>query len=85
MDLAKNLSVSGTTLNRLLSVFAKIDGETMGAETLAQYLSMTERNARRLLANLSENGMARQVGEEAHGAGRPRKRYRIDLSKIRGM
>lgn len=85
MELAKHLNVNGTTLNRLLSVFTKIDGETMGAETLAQYLSMTERNARRLLANLAANGLAWEVGEEARGAGRPRKMYRIDLEKIRGV
>lgn len=83
MDLAKSLNVNGTTLNRLLSVFNKLDGATIGAESLAQYLSMTERNARRLLANLSANGMAVEIGEEAHGAGRPRKMYQIDLSKLR--
>ena len=83
MDLAKSLNVSGTTLNRLLSVFHKLDGATIGAESLAQYLSMTERNARRLLANLAANGMALESGEETHGAGRPRKMYRIDLGKLR--
>ncbi len=85
MELAKHLNINGTTLNRLLSVFVKIDGETMGAETLAQCLSMTERNARRLLGNLTANGMAQEVGEEARGAGRPRKMFRIDLSKLRGL
>ncbi len=83
MDLAKSLNVSGTTLNRLLSVFHKLDGATVGAETLAQYLSMTERNARRLLGNLAANGMAVESGEETSGAGRPRKMYRIDLTKLR--
>ena len=84
MDLAKSLNISGTTLNRLLSVFNKIDGATIGAESLAQYLSMTERNARRLLGNLAAKGLAVESGEEAHGAGRPRKMYRIDLSRLRG-
>jgi len=80
--LAKQLNVSGTTLNRLISVFAKIDGETLGAETLARHLSMTERNARRLLGTLSAHGMAVEAGEEYRGAGRPRKMYRIDVQKI---
>jgi hypothetical protein len=80
--LAKQVNVSGTTLNRLLSVYAKIDGESLGAETLATYLSMTERNARRLLGRLVERGMAVEVGEECHGAGRPRKLFRIDVQKI---
>lgn len=83
MELAKSLNVSGTTLNRLFSVFNKIDGATIGAESLAQYLSMTERNARRLLGNLAAHGMAVESAEEALGAGRPRKMYRIDLSKLR--
>ncbi len=82
LALAKQLNVSGTTLNRLLSVYAKIDGEILGAETLASYLSMTERNARRLLARLAEHGMAVEAGEESHGAGRPRKMFRIDVQKI---
>ena len=82
LSLAKQLNVSGTTLNRLLSVFAKIEGEVLGAETLAQHLSMTERNARRLLATLTAQGMAVETGEEHHGAGRPRKMYRIDVQKI---
>jgi len=82
LALAKQLNVSGTTLNRLLSVYAKIDGEILGAETLASYLSMTERNARRLLARLAEHGMAVEAGEECRGAGRPRKMFRIDVQKI---
>lgn len=83
--LAKRLNISGMTLNRLLSVFAKIDGATLGAETLAKYLSMTERNARRLLGNLSEQGMAVEIALETPGAGRPRKIYRLDLAKIRKL
>lgn len=80
--LAKRLNVSGTTLNRLISVFSKVDGETLGAETLARHLSMTERNARRLLGTLAVHGMAAETGEESRGAGRPRKMFRIDLQKL---
>lgn len=82
LSLAKQLNVSGTTLNRLISVFSKIDGEILGAETLARHLSMTERNARRLLHTLTDHGMAVENGEEYRGAGRPRKMYRIDVRKI---
>ena len=82
LSLAKQLNVSGTTLNRLISVFSKIDGEILGAETLARHLSMTERNARRLLNTLAAHGMAVENGEEYRGAGRPRKMYRIDVRKI---
>jgi hypothetical protein len=82
LALAKKLNISGTTLNKLLSVFTKIEGETIGAETLAQHLSMTERSARRLLGTLVQHGMALETGEEYRGAGRPRKMYRVDVKKI---
>ncbi|NMC30990.1 MAG: GTP cyclohydrolase [Veillonellaceae bacterium] len=82
LALAKKLNISGTTLNKLLSVFAKIEGEAIGAETLAQHLSMTERSARRLLGTLVQHGMALETGEEYRGAGRPRKMYRVDVKKI---
>lgn len=83
LALAKKLNISGTTLNKLLSVFVKIEGETIGAETLAQHLSMTERSARRLLGTLVQHGMATETGEEYRGAGRPRKVYRVDVAKIK--
>ena len=70
-------------MNKLLSVFVKIEGETIGAETLAQHLSMTERSARRLLGTLVQHGMATETGEEYRGAGRPRKVYRVDVAKIK--
>jgi hypothetical protein len=82
LALAKKLNISGTTLNKLLSVFSKIEGETIGAETLAQHLSMTERSARRLLGTLVQHGMAVETGEEYRGSGRPRKVYRVDVTKI---
>lgn len=82
LSLAKRLNVSGTTINRLMSVFAQLDGETIGAETLAQYLSMTERNARRLLHSMETQGLAVATGEEYRGAGRPRKMFRINMQKM---
>lgn len=82
LSIAKQLNISGTTLNRLMSVFIRIDGETLGAETLAQYLSMTQRNARRLLNAMETQGIATLTGEEYRGAGRPRKLYRINMQKV---
>ena len=82
-EMAGKLNISGMTLNRLFSVFAKIDGATLGAETLAKYLSMTERNARRIMGNLVEQGLAFEIMQENSGSGRPRKIYRLDFAKIR--
>jgi hypothetical protein len=85
LSLAKRLNISGTTLNRLLSVFIQLDGETIGAETLAKYLSMTERNARRLLHSMENHEYAVATGEEYRGAGRPRKMFRINMQKMLDM
>ena len=81
--MAKKLNISGTTLNKLIAVFAKIEGGAIGAEVLAQHLSMTERSARRLLGTLVRHGMASETGEEYRGTGRPRKMYRIEVQKIK--
>ena len=83
LALAKKLNISGTTLNKLIAVFAKIEGGAIGAEVLAQHLSMTERSARRLLGTLVRHGMASETGEEYRGTGRPRKMYRIEVQKIK--
>ncbi|EGO64952.1 hypothetical protein [Acetonema longum] len=76
-DLAQRLGISVTTLNRLLAAVAKLDKGSFAADDLALYLSMTTRNARRLLAGLVEQGLASVTGEEAVTKGRPRKLYTL--------
>jgi predicted transcriptional regulator len=76
-ELAKKLNLSGTTINKLMAVCQKLDGQVITADILARYLSVTPRSARRLLASLLAHGLASVAGEEAAGSGRPRKLYEI--------
>lgn len=76
-DLAQRLGISVTTLSRLLAALAQLDKSSFAADDLALYLSMTARNARRLLARLVEQGLASVAGEEAVTKGRPRKLYTL--------
>lgn len=80
---AEALSVSVTTLNRLLAVDEQVAMRPLKADEMALFLSVTTRSARRLLGLLTDNGLAEVVGEEARGKGRPSKVYRLFLDKIR--
>lgn len=79
---ADKLNVSFTTLNKLLASIEKLDRDTLAADDLALYLSITPRSARRLLTNLTEQGLAEVAGEEMMVKGRPRKLYKIDLRSL---
>jgi len=84
VDMARSLNVNATTLNRLMSSFTKLDGEVFGADVLAKQLSITPRSVNRLLGALVGKGAAEVVGEEAKGAGRPRRLYRIYPERLTG-
>lgn len=79
---ADQLNLSVTTVNRLLAVIDKLDTDTIGAEELAVYLSITSRSARRILTILVEHGLAELAGEEMLAKGRPRKLYKINLQLL---
>lgn len=50
----------------------------ISAVEAAEWLGMTQRNARRILSDLEKNGLAELTGEEAlTSRGRPRKVYRL--------
>ncbi|WP_196601035.1 GTP cyclohydrolase [Pectinatus frisingensis] len=80
--IANLLNSSATTINKLLAALDKLDRDTIGAEDLAVYLSITKRSARRLLLNLERTGFASAAGEEMIGRGRPRKLYQIHLQSL---
>lgn len=79
---ADQLNLSVTTINRLLAVIDKLDKDTIGAEELAAYLTITARSARRILTILLENGLAEFGGEEMIAKGRPRKLYKINVQSL---
>lgn len=77
-ELLKKAGVTITTYNKLLSVQKNMGQNSISAPDVAEWLSMTKRNARRILGDLEEHGMAELIGEEAPtNRGRPRKIYRI--------
>lgn len=76
---ADELNLSVTTVNRLLAVIDKLDKDTIGAEELAVYLTITARSARRILTIMVANGLAELAGEEMLAKGRPRKLYKINV------
>ena len=68
------------TFNKILSVQKRTDNYSVNASVLAEWLKMTPRNARRILNNLVEHGIAEVIGEEAPSSkGRPRNIYRVKL------
>ncbi|WP_378952783.1 GTP cyclohydrolase [Pelosinus sp. sgz500959] len=81
-QLANQLGVSGTTINRLLASLNKMDIEAVDAEELATHLSMTTRSARRLLSALVDHNLAVVSRQEALHKGRPRNLYRLLLDSL---
>lgn len=74
----KQSGVSITTFNKILSVQKSSGKHAVTANEVATWLKMTERNARRILNDLTKTGVAKIVGEEAPASrGRPRKVYRV--------
>jgi DNA-binding MarR family transcriptional regulator len=77
-DRLKQAGVTVTTYNKLLSVQKKLGQQSISAGDIAEWLGMTQRNARRILHELEVHGLAEMIGEEAPASrGRPRKIYRI--------
>ena len=72
------------TYNRLRAVARQNGWEGFSAATLARELNMTDRNARRILSNLSKAELVERIGvETTEGSGRPGKLYRF-IEKIPG-
>ena len=81
-QLAKRLKISTTTVNRLLAVIDKLACDSVRADDLAFYLSITTRSARRILAVMVQEQLALVVGTEVLVKGRPRKLYQISLEQL---
>ncbi|WP_240375856.1 hypothetical protein [Bacillus piscicola] len=69
--------VTITTYNKMLSVQKNYGDNILTASIIAEWLKMTERNARRILNSLVTHGLAEIIGKEAPKAGRPRQIFRI--------
>lgn len=67
---------------RVQAYLRKYGKSDVTANELATWLRVTTRNARRILVELEQAGLARVVGEERPGPkGRPRKVYRVEVER----
>lgn len=74
----KTSGISVKTFNKVAALVRRMGWDSFTAKDLAVQLQMTERNARRIMTELSEAGLADSIGEEAPGVrGRPTKIYRF--------
>lgn len=79
-ELLKNSGLTITTFNKILSVQHDHGKGSVTARRIADWLKMSERNARRILNSLLKAGLAEIIGEESSGSrGRPRNIYRVGL------
>ncbi|GAA0429380.1 hypothetical protein GCM10008983_02150 [Lentibacillus halophilus] len=78
MEKLKKSGVSVSSYNKIISVQKQSKEQSVTASQLATWLNMTQRNARRILNGLLNEGLAEIAGEEVPTSkGRPRKIYRI--------
>ncbi|WP_151733100.1 hypothetical protein [Paenibacillus tengchongensis] len=74
----RSSGISVKTFNKVVALVRKMGWEHFTAKDVAAQLQMTERNARRIMTELADAGLAECVGEEAPGVrGRPSKIYRF--------
>lgn len=80
LQIAKQAGISPTTLGKVGHVLEKLTTNELTSVTLAQYLKITPRQARRILIQLENAGFAERYGEESLSiSGRPRIIYKINL------
>ncbi|NIK13305.1 hypothetical protein [Alkalibacillus almallahensis] len=72
-----DLSINPTQLSRIYALIHHYEKNELTAQELAHWLQRSERNARRILVDLEEVGLAKVVGEESGQRGRPKKVYQI--------
>lgn len=77
MEKLKKGNISVKTYKKLDALLQKMGWTVFTTKDVAKYLQMSERNAQRIVADLSEVGLAECTGEESPTRGRPTKRYRL--------
>ncbi|UFJ39602.1 hypothetical protein LOK74_16275 [Brevibacillus humidisoli] len=74
----KQANISIKTYKKIEALVRRKGWDSFTTADLASYLSMTHRNARRIVASLCENQLVECIGEESHASrGRPSKVYRL--------
>lgn len=78
LEALKEANISMRTYNRIQALLLKLGTEHFTTLDLTNHLAMENRNARRIVTNLSKAGLIECVGESTHHVkGRPRKIYRF--------
>jgi hypothetical protein len=77
--LFKDASISATLVSKIASLANHYGQSTITSQDLSRWLKSTERNARRILAEMERIGIAKVSGEESGQRGRPRKIYTIQI------
>lgn len=78
LEKLQEANISLKTYNKIEVLIQRMGWETFTAADLASHLTMTKRNAQRIIANLTKLGVVEYEGEEIHSTrGRPSKIYRI--------
>ncbi|SEQ38615.1 hypothetical protein [Piscibacillus halophilus] len=72
-------SISASKLSKIESLAYHYQCFEITSSDLANWLNSTERNARRLLAEMERIGVVEVIGEEANGRGRPKKIYKLNV------
>jgi hypothetical protein len=75
--LFRDASISATLVSKIESLANHYGQSTITSQDLSRWLKSTERNARRILAEMERIGIAKVSGEESGQRGRPRKIYEI--------
>lgn len=74
----KRANVSVKTYKKIDALVRRMGWSSFSSSDLSAHLAMTDRNARRIIANLSKWGLVECIGEEMHGTrGRPSKIYKL--------
>jgi response regulator of citrate/malate metabolism len=81
VSMSSRSGLSVATISRVQAALRANGSLFITADNLAAYMSMSDRNARRILQRLEEAGLARVAGlNQAGTRGRPQKVYRVTLS-----
>ncbi|WP_248923912.1 hypothetical protein [Paenibacillus hamazuiensis] len=78
VQIAQEAGISPKTLAKISHLLDKLERREISSMEIAQHFKITPRQARRILNQLENAGVAVKIGEEGHSAsGRPRIIYRI--------
>ncbi|MGM7703005.1 hypothetical protein ACSVDE_14840 [Pseudalkalibacillus sp. Hm43] len=75
----KDAKISPSVISKIASYYKYYEKDFVTANEIAQWLKSTDRNARRILAELERLKLATIKGEEQVGRGRPRKVYELNI------